>query len=50
MANFFYDVLCFPNDYHMVKQEKWYINDLKNSNYTIVNDLFFLSFNSKGLC
>ena len=41
--DFFSFVLCFPNDYHMVKEEKWNINDLKNINYNKENDLFFLS-------
>ena len=38
--------LCFVfflNDYHMVKEEKWNICDLKNIIYNKVNDLFFLS-------
>ena len=39
----FHSVLCFPNDYHMVKEEKWNINYLKNINYNKVNDIFFLS-------
>ena len=39
----FHSVLCFPNDYDMVKVEKWNINDLKNINNNKVNDLFFLS-------
>ena len=39
----FHSVLCFPNDYHMVKEEKLNINDLKNINYNKVNVLFFLS-------
>ena len=39
----FHSVLCFPNGYHMVKEEKLNINDLKNINYNKVNDLFCLS-------
>ena len=30
-------------DYHMVQEEKWNIYDLKNIDYTKVEDLFFLS-------
>ena len=30
-------------DYHMVQEEKWNIYDLKNINFTKVDDLFFLS-------
>ena len=41
----FYSVLCFQNDYHIhvVKEEEWNTNDLKNINYNKANDLFFLS-------
>ena len=37
----FHSVLCFPNDYYMVKEEQWNINDLKNIYYNKVNDIFF---------
>ena len=40
---FIFSVLCFPNDYHMVKEEKWNINYLKSINYNKVNDTFFHS-------
>ena len=39
----FHTVLCFQNDYHLIKEEKWNTSDLKNINYNKVNDLFFLS-------
>ena len=39
----FHTVLCVPDDYHIVKEETWNINDLKNINYNKVNELFFLS-------
>ena len=37
----FHSVLCFPNDYHMVMEEKWNINDLKSINCNKVNYIFF---------
>ena len=33
----FHSVLCFPNYYHRVEEEKWNINDLKNINYNEVS-------------
>ena len=39
----FHSVCCLLNEYHLVKEEKWNINDLKNINYSKVNDLFFIS-------
>ena len=36
-----HSVLCFPNDYHMVKEEKWNINDLKNINHKQMTFSFF---------
>ena len=39
----FHSVLCFSNDYHIVKEEKWNRYDLKNINYNKVNNIFFIS-------
>ena len=38
-----HSVLCFPNNYHMVKEEKGNRYDLKNINCNKQDNIFFLS-------